>query len=227
MRSSNGCSPSTSSSIQNVSHMSRAGWSSGMRRRVKLYSSSSTSGPSTVSKPIRVNAPRISCSVCATGCSPPRRRRPPWQRNVDGAACQLLGQRGRPQLLAALLERPLEVALELVCGLPDRAALLLREVGEPAQHAGQRARAAEHAQPPGLKRGIIGSRREGGASLALERVEVGGSVVRHASECRGSPPRGAAVAPATGVQRCDRCRASSPCRLHRGPQGGASDHEAA
>src|SRR5208337_4013002 len=57
--------------------MSRAGWSGGRLRASKLYQSSSTSGPSTVSNPRCRKMSQISCMVRVMGCRRPRGGRRP------------------------------------------------------------------------------------------------------------------------------------------------------
>jgi hypothetical protein len=71
-----------------VSCISRAGCFSGKFRAVKLWKSSSMSGPSATAKPISAKIVVISSITCIVGCTEPLRRGGGGQGQVEGLGGQ-------------------------------------------------------------------------------------------------------------------------------------------
>ncbi len=107
-------SPAASGVRKKVSCSSRAGWRGGKLRAVKLWKSSSMSGPSASAKPISAKIATISSITCITGWTQPlrwggagrERSRAPAARSASSAAASSAARRS-PIWAATRSRRPL------------------------------------------------------------------------------------------------------------------------
>ena len=162
------------SSSQNVSCVSRAGWSVGMLSASKLWRSSSTQGPSRTSKPIERKRSSSSRRICVTGWSvPPPRRAPGMVASTHSRVAERALARRRAARRGGPRGAPSTAVLRVVRGAADGPALGRRERAEAAEDLLEAPAPAEPRGPERLE-GLHGRRGgDGGLRLACQLPRSG------------------------------------------------------